>query len=344
MTVRPRRWLTVALAPLVAVSFLAAPAAPASADPDSSSSTSATPDEKGDDNANLTLNDVLESSNRKYVQAKAVVAKSTKTQKALAVELNLAEASRDVLEPEVNAIAAQQYRTGHLGAASFLLGSTDSNDFLQKAVSLEEINSLHDKKLHELNAAIDKVDATKAALDAEVKSQQTNLVAMKKQKEAADKALSLIGGTSLTAGFVDAKSKIAAPAPRNADGGFSPESCTVDDPTTSGCITARTLHLYKEVKKAGFNRFVGCHRDGGPFEHPKGRACDWSLQKSGFSEAHNADMKKYGNDLMAFLVRNADRLGIYYVIWYAQIWFPATGWHAYHGESNHKDHVHVSLL
>jgi hypothetical protein len=345
MTVRPRRWLTLALAPLVAVSFLAAPAAPASAAPNgSSSSSSATPDEKGDDDANLTLNDVLESSNRKYVQAKAAVAKSTKTQRTLAVQLNIAEANRDGLEPEVNAIAAQQYRTGHLGAASFLLGSNDSNDFLQKAVSLEEINSLHDRKLHELNAAIDKVDATKSALDAEVKAQQTNLVAMKKQKDTADKALSLIGGTGLTAGFVDAKSKIAAPASRNADGGFSPEKCTVNDPTTSGCITARTLHLYQEVKKAGFNRFVGCHRDGGPFEHPKGRACDWSLQKSGFSEAHTADMKKYGNDLMAFLVRNADRLGIYYVIWYAQIWFPATGWHAYHGVSNHKDHVHVSLL
>jgi hypothetical protein len=55
-------------------------------------------------------------------------------------------------------------------------------------------------------------------------------------------------------------------------------------------------------------------------------------------------MKNYGNNLMAFLVRNADRLGIYYVIWYAQIWFPATGWKAYHGVSNHKDHVHVSLL
>ena len=31
--------------------------------------------------------------------------------------------------------------------------------------------------------------------------------------------------------------------------------------------------------------------------------------------------------------------------WYAQIWFPATGtWHAYHGVSAHKDHVHVSVL
>ncbi|MFF5296930.1 coiled-coil domain-containing protein [Paractinoplanes globisporus] len=348
MTVRPRRWLTLALAPLVAASFLAAPAAPASADPDdpsSSSSSSATPDEKGDEiEANATLNDVLESSNRKFVQAKAAVAKSTTTQKQLAVQINLAEAKRNVLIPEVNAIAAQQYQTGHLGTASFLLGSNGSDDFLAKAVSLEEINALHDRKLHELNEAIDEVSAKKAALDAEVKQQQTNLIAMKKQKDTADKALALVGGTSLTGGSVDAVSKIAAPAPRNADGGFSPEKCTVDDPTTSGCITARTLHMYQEVKKAGFNRFVGCHRNGGPFEHPKGRACDWSLQKSGFSVAHNADMKNYGNNLMAFLVRNADRLGIYYVIWFQQIWFPATGWHTYHGASSHKDHVHVSML
>lgn len=344
MTVRSRRWLTLALAPLVAAAFLAAPATPASAEPDDPSSSSAQPDEKGNANPDQTLDEVLESSNRKFVQAKAAVAKSTANQKALNVKVTLAEAKRNALIPEVNAIAAQQYRTGHLGAASFLLGSAGSSEFLAKAVSLEEINSLHDRKLRELNAAIDEVNATKAALDAEVKAEQTNLVAMKKQKDAADKALSLLGGEGLTAGFVDATSRQAAPAPRNSDGGFSAEKCTVNDPTTNGCITARTLHMYQEVKKAGFNRFVGCHRDGGPFEHPKGRACDWSLQKSGFSEAHTADMKKYGNDLMAFLVRNADRLGIYYVIWYAQIWFPATGWHAYHGPSNHKDHVHVSLL
>jgi peptidoglycan DL-endopeptidase CwlO len=344
MTVRSRRWLTLALAPLVAAAFLAAPATPASAEPDDPSSSSAQPDEKGNANPDQTLDEVLESSNRKFVQAKAAVAKSTANQKALNVKVTLAEAKRNALIPEVNAIAAQQYRTGHLGAASFLLGSAGSSEFLAKAVSLEEINSLHDRKLRELNAAIDEVNATKAALDAEVKAEQTNLVAMKKQKDAADKALSLLGGEGLTAGFVDATSRQAAPAPRNSDGGFSAEKCTVNDPTTNGCITARTLHMYEEVKKAGFNRFVGCHRDGGPFEHPKGRACDWSLQKSGFSEAHTADMKKYGNDLMAFLVRNADRLGIYYVIWYAQIWFPATGWHAYHGPSNHKDHVHVSLL
>jgi peptidoglycan DL-endopeptidase CwlO len=216
--------------------------------------------------------------------------------------------------------------------------------FIDKAVSLEEINALNDGKLRELDAAIDAVATAKARLDQEVKAQKQNLQAMQKQKESAEKALNLVGGDTVTGGFVLANSPKAAPAPRNADGEFGPEACNVNDPTTSGCITARTLHMYKEVKKAGFNRFVGCHRNGGPFEHPKGRACDWSLQKSGFAPWHNQDTREYGNNLMAFLVRNADRLGILYVIWNRMIWFPATGWKNYHGVSNHTDHVHVSML
>jgi hypothetical protein len=339
MTARPRRWLVLALAPLVAATaMLVAPASPASADPDG---TSATADD-GDDNP--LLNDVLDNTGRRYLAAKTAVEKSTKSQLTLGLAVKDAEAKRDALLPQVGAVAAQQYRTGGVSTAGFLLGSADTDTFLKRAISLEEINALNDDKLRQLNAAIAKVDTAKAALDAEVKSQQQNLAAMQKQKEAAEKALALVGGESLTGGFVTVNSAKAAPAPRNADGGFSPESCSVNDPTTSGCITPRTLHMYQEVKKAGFNRFVGCHRNGGPFEHPKGRACDWSLQKSGFSIAHNADMKNYGNNLMAFLVRNADRLGILYVIWFKQIWFPATGWKAYHGASTHQDHVHVSML
>lgn len=291
MTVRPRRWLMLALAPIVAVTFLAAaPVSPASAEP--GDGTSATPDESAG-KQNQTLDELIESSNRRFVQAKGAVAKSTAAQKALAVKIKAAEARRNELIPEVNAIAAQQYRFGQLNAASFLLGSQGSTDFWHKAVSLEEINSQHDRKLAELNQAIDEVTQSKAALDAEVKNQKKNLVVMQKQKEAANEALDLVGGNSLTQGKVLAKSPIAKAAPRNSEGGFSPESCTVSDPTTNGCITARTLNMYKEVKKAGFDRFVGCHRDGGPFEHPKGRACDWSLQDKGFAVAHNADMKEY---------------------------------------------------
>ncbi|WIM96878.1 hypothetical protein ACTOB_000352 [Actinoplanes oblitus] len=345
MTARPRRWLTLALAPLVTAAIFVAPITPAHAAP-GGSGTTAEEGEASDD-----LSDQIEATNRRFVNAKAAVAKSKKTQIQLAAQIKTAEARRDQLVPEVNAIAKQQYQVGNLSSLSFLLRASDSADFLDKAVSLEEINKLHDEKLHELNTLLQDITADKTRLDAEVKNQEQQLSVQKKLHDSAEDQLELLGGgtginKTITAGFVDAKSPTAAPAPRNSDGGFSPESCNQDDPTTDGCITKRTLHLYKEVKKAGFNMFVGCHRDGGPFEHPKGRACDWSLQKSGFSSATgNAKMMRYGNDLTAFLVRNADRLGIYYVIWYKQIWFPATNnWHAYHGPSDHTDHVHVSLL
>ena len=339
MTARPRRWLILALAPLAAVTMLLSPASPANADPDDTTASTA---DDGDDNP--LLNDVLDSTGRRFLTAKAAVAKSTKTQLGLALRVKNAEAKRDLLLPEVGAVAAQQYRTGGISTMGFLLNTRGPQGFLKKAVSLEEINALNDGKLRELDQAIDEVTAAKTRLDQEVQAQKQNLALMAKQKESAEKALAQVGGETVTGGFVVSKSRVAAPAPRNSDGEFGPQSCSVDDPTTGGCITARTLHMYKEVKKAGFNRFVGCHRNGGPFEHPKGRACDWSLQKSGFAPWHNQDTRMYGNNLMAFLVRNADRLGILYVIWNRQIWFPATGWKTYHGPSNHTDHVHVSML
>ncbi|MEV0896658.1 hypothetical protein [Actinoplanes sp. NPDC049802] len=338
MAVSPRRWLILALAPLVSALMFMAPATPAAAEPGGSSSSAQEEEE------DATLNDVIESTNRRYASAKSAVAQSTKAQAKLATQIKAAEKRRDQLIPEVDQIAKQQYMTGNLSAMGFLLRSSDSGDFLSKAVSLEEINRLHDAKLRELNAAIAEISDSKAKLDAEVKAQQQNAAVMKKQKDAADKAFRLVGGKSVTKGFVVADSPEAAPAPRNSSGGFSPEGCTEDDPTTGGCVTKRTLHMYKQTKKAGFNMFVGCYRSGGPYEHPKGRACDWSLQKSGFSVYDTDREFKYGNDLMAFLVRNADELGIYYVIWNKMIWFPASGWKEYHGVSAHTDHVHVSML
>ncbi|RSM42181.1 hypothetical protein DMB66_55035 [Actinoplanes sp. ATCC 53533] len=338
MTANPRRWLVLALAPLVAASLVMAAGSAASAEPDGST---ATPKEADD---SPMLVDVLTTTGRRFVAAKAAVGKSAKTQLRLALDVKAAEARRDSLIPQVQAVAGQQYRTGSISAMSFLLKSETPGGFVQKAISLAEINRVNDGKLRELNAAIADVAAAKDRLDREVKAQRQSLAVMSKQKEAAEKALAVVGGKSLTGGYVSAKSPVAAAAPRNSDGGFTPESCTVDDPTTGGCITARTANMLKQAKKADFNRFVGCYRPGGPFEHPKGRACDWSLQEKGFSNARNADMKNYGNDLMAFLVRNADRLGILYVIWYRQVWFPASGWSPYTGPLDHYDHVHVSML
>ncbi|WP_229402652.1 coiled-coil domain-containing protein [Micromonospora okii] len=338
MTAPLRRWLTPVVAVLAALAIVAGPAAPAFA---------ATPNPSGheeDDEPKL-INDVIEATNRDYTQAKSKLEKSKKRQDQLAKEVKAAQEELDALAPQVGEMAAQSYRTGRIGAMAMLLESNTPDSFVKRAAALDELNMVNANKLAEVSAAKAHAEQAKLALDAEVREQQKQTSIMAKKKYDAEKALALVGGQGFTGGLVSATSPVAKMGPgRTSDGGWRPLSCTEDDPTTSGCITARTLHAYKETRRAGFKRFAGCYRPGGPWEHPKGRACDWSLQNSGFSPWHNNDTRMYGNNLAAFLIRNADRLGIYYVIWNRQIWFPATGWKSYSGPSNHTDHVHMSLL
>jgi hypothetical protein len=142
---------------------------------------------------------------------------------------------------------------------------------------------------------------------------------------------------------------IANPAPRNSNGSWPSQGCTIDDPTTSGCITGRTLHALNQAKAAGFTRYVSCYRPGGSGEHPKGRACDFAAQKDGFGGVATGGDKIYGSNLAAFLVRNAGNLAVLYVIWFKQVWTPSAGWHSYSGQCgdpscDHTNHVHLSVI
>jgi hypothetical protein len=334
-----RSWLAPAAAVLTAVIVIAGFAPVAVAAPN-------TPSGHDSDGNPPLLRDVLESASRGYLQARAKLQKSRARQLKLSLELSQIQSRLDILDPQVGQIAAESYRTGRMGALAVLLNSSSPDAFVERALALDEMNMVNGQKLAALNEAKAQAARAKAAIDAEVREQQKQTVIMAKQKRETEKALALVGGKGLTVGgLVAATSPVARMGPgRTVDGDWKPESCSENDPTTSGCVTPRTLHAYNEVRRAGFNRFAGCYRPGGPYEHPKGRACDWSLQNSGFSPARTTDQRLYGNNLTAFLVRNADRLGIYYVIWYRQIWFPATGWKSYSGASDHTDHVHMSLL
>ncbi|WP_091300295.1 coiled-coil domain-containing protein [Micromonospora halophytica] len=339
MTAPLRRWMTPVVSVLAALAILAG-AAPAIAAP-----STPTPSGHEEDDEPKLLTDVIELRNREYSKAKSKLEKSKKRQLELAMEVRRAQDELESLKPHVTQIAAQSYRTGRIGAVSMLLESDAPDSFVRRAAALDELNMVNGQKLAEVTAAKNRAEQAKLALDAEVREQQKLTNDMARESREAEKALALVGGKGFTGGLVDATSPVARIAPgRTADGGWRSETCSADDPTTSGCITPRTLHAYKEVRRAGFKRFVGCYRPGGPWEHPKGRACDWSLQNSGFAPWYNNDTRMYGNNLTAFLIRNADRLGIYYVIWNRQIWFPATGWKSYSGPSNHTDHVHMSLL
>jgi hypothetical protein len=89
---------------------------------------------------------------------------------------------------------------------------------------------------------------------------------------------------------------------------------------------------------------LGCYRSGGKGEHPRGRACD--LMVTGSEHAR-------GEAMAEWLTLNARELDVLIVIWDRAIWNVNVDgssnagdwsrWRPYSGESDHTDHVHVSI-
>lgn len=333
--------LIVVLLTALAV-FVGAPALPAAAFAPSLAPTPA-PDEGDSKN----LREVLEAAAKGYIDAKAQLDNSKQRQLELTLELQKVEANLAVLIVEVGAVADQTYRMGRLTPVSMLLNSSSPEAFLDRMAGLELMTQRGDKQLRALTEAREQASQAKAAIDHEVAEQQKQLAIMAKRKKDAERALAAVGGRPV-GGYINPNSPLAKPAPRNPDGSWPKESCTIDDPTTSGCITPRTLHAYNQARANGFTRYASCYRSGGSGEHPKGRACDFAAATGGFeNRSATGGDKTYGDNLASFYIKNASRLGVLYVIWYRQIWMPGTGWRSYSGggspAADHTNHVHLSM-
>ncbi|TDC32063.1 hypothetical protein E1211_21475 [Micromonospora sp. 15K316] len=293
------------------------------------------------------LRDALTATARAHIEAKQKLDNSKRRQKQLTGQLTALQTRVNDLNTQVGEVAARSYRVGRLTPASMLLGSASPDAFLERAANLDLMAQRDAKRLRELTEAREQAQRAKLAIDAEVRQQAKQLAVMAKKKKEAEAALAAVssGGSG---GFGGASSTSAKPAPRNSDGSWPSESCSVNDPTTSGCITPRTLNALQQTKAAGYTRHVSCYRSGGDGEHPKGRACDFSAAAGGFKDENaTGGDKAYGDSLAAWHVRNADRLGVLYVIWYRQIWHPGTGWRSYSGSgspaASHTNHVHLSM-
>nr|BFE64541.1 hypothetical protein GCM10020063_090670 [Dactylosporangium thailandense] len=335
----PYRRMIVALLAALVVGGLAA--TPAAAEPGG---------DTGDEgsSANPTLGSVLEDSTRAWSEAKEKFDASVKRQGELTAQLQATEAQLATVQEQVAAIAVAAYRTGPLTTFAALMDAGTPDSFAERADTINQIAHHNDNLLHQLKGLKESQAAQKKALEDEVAAQQQQVQTMEQKKKDAETALKLAGGPSK--GFVTANLPSADPVPRTSSGALPKESCSVNDPTTTGCITPRMLHAMQEAQKDGFKRFVACFRPSGPYEHPKGRACDFSVQtKNGFGGVASGDDYVYGSTLAAYFVKNANQLGVMYVIWFKEIWTPAVGWHHYSGvagdpSSDHTNHVHLSIL
>ncbi|MEV5766032.1 hypothetical protein AB0L34_15885 [Micromonospora sp. NPDC052213] len=292
----------------------------------------------------------LEAASKGYLDAKRALDTSVKRQQQLAAQLKTTESELTERSNKVGEIAGVAYRTGRLGVASALLNSSSPDGFMDRAAALDAVAANEDRALRELQETRDQATRTKLALDGEIREQRKQVTVMAKRKEQAERALTVANRSQASGGGPGGSSTATAkPAPRNSDGSWPSESCSVNDPTPAdGCITPRTLHALNQAKAAGFTRYVSCYRPGGSGEHPKGRACDFAAQKSGFGGDATGGDRTYGNNLATYFVKNADRLAVLYVIWYRQIWLPSSGWKSYSGangdpSSDHTNHVHLSV-
>lgn len=142
-----------------------------------------------------------------------------------------------------------------------------------------------------------------------------------------------------------------APAPLDGD----PDQM-VDDPTSSGQITARMAHVMAQARAAFPDTSWACYspRPGAVSEHPLGRACDVTFGNAIGQYPAPAQLEA-GWTLTNWLKDHAEVLGVEYLIWQGQIWSlarDAEGWRPYNGggmhdpgnvTGGHFDHLHITV-
>lgn len=303
-----------------------------------------------DEGGSKTLRAALESAAKGHVEAKNSLENSKKRQKALAASLVQAKLKATQLQGRVGEVANRSYRQGRYTAMSMLLNSASPDAFLERALRLEQMAQVDGKALTGYLTAVTTAERAKRGIDQEIKEQRKQVTVMAKKKQQAEQALAASGGGAASGGFINANSPLAKAAPRNSDGSWPKETCTINDPSEGeGCITPRTLNAYQQARAAGFKRYTECFSKRSSGEHPKGRACDFAAASGGFENVNaSGGDRTYGDNLAAYFVKNASRLGVMYVIWYREIWHPGTGWRAYGGKGGpsgtHTNHVHLSVL
>jgi len=310
------------------------------------------PNEGGGTPTLATLRANLEAAAGGYIEAEARLETSQAKQAELQQQLTLAELDMARVRAGVGKYAAEAYRTGRLGVIGLMLQSTSEDDFLDRALALNKMSQYDQARLTQFIAIKQRVLDAKALIAKEVAEQAAATEEMRKRKLAAERALAVAGGTPTRVDVDHSTLPTANPAPRNPDGSWPSQTASVDDPTTSGRITPRTLHALKETQRLGWKWHVSCYRPGNQYEHPKGRACDWATAPDGFSGTAKGSNKTYGDRLASFYVKNAKALGVMYVVWYCTIWLYGSGWRKYNssgsrcGDSpamDHTNHVHLSV-
>ncbi|WP_245641830.1 coiled-coil domain-containing protein [Nonomuraea candida] len=269
-----------------------------------------------------------------YYDSRIAGQKADRAAKAARERLAAAQEVFDHHATELRAMAIARYTGGEPGPLALLAGRQDPSSLLARMALSRHLVDEQDARLSGHAAVRDARKRAEEEAAARAEELDRTTEELERRKKKAEKQIEKI------------KDKIdqlyTAPGARP-DGTFVPQL-----PEGADNITPR-MRLVKQLIQERFEvpYGIGCYRaiqDGG--EHPLGRACDFMLSRGG-AYPSEAEMRR-GDEIAAWAIKNARRLGIMYVIFRQRIWHVRTGvWRPMSDRggntANHYDHPHISV-
>jgi hypothetical protein len=250
----------------------------------------------------------------------------------------------DTARADLTRLAASSYMTGRLDTIP-LISAADPAAGIRDVTVVEHLARNNDRRIQTLRTLADRSEQSrrtartkldqvrKEVEDLESQRDRVRKLLAKAKPEAPTRGGGSSGGGGSTGGGTG-----------KPDGGATGKSPIIGNSMTP---RMRTLMLAIDSRFGAFPA-IGCLRAGDPQDHGSGRACDFMESTAG--QMPSASAQANGDAVAQFVIGNASRYGVKYVIWKQRIYDMRSsgGWRAMSDRGsitqNHFDHVHVSVL
>ncbi|MFD0689400.1 hypothetical protein [Actinomadura fibrosa] len=232
-------------------------------------------------------------------------------------------------------LASTTYMTGRLDTIP-MITAAEPGTAVRDAAVIEHISRNNGRRVQNLQALTNQAAQSRQAAQAKLDAVRKEIEDLEGQRTRVRKLL---------AKYKPEATRTKAPA-----GGGRPDGASgAKSPIVGNSMTARMRTALLAID-GRFGPFptIGCSRPGDPQDHGSGRACDFMESTGG--KMPSASAQAHGDQVAQYVISNASRLGIKYVIWKQRIYDMrgSGGWRAMEDRgsitANHFDHVHVSVL
>jgi hypothetical protein len=240
----------------------------------------------------------------------------------------------EAVRVDVSRIAASTYMSGRMDTIP-IVTADDPSGSVRDATVLEHLSRNNGRRVQALQKLSVQAAQSHKDTGAKVAKVREQVEDLESQRTRVRKLM--------------AKYKPEVPSSSGGTAGRPDGASGTKSPITGNSMTPRMRTVMNAVdSKFGAFPAIGCARPGDPQDHGSGRACDFMESTGG--QMPSASARAHGDAVAQYVIDNASRFGIKYVIWRQRIYDMrgSGGWSQMEDRGsvtqNHYDHVHVSVL